>query len=109
MYFGERLEYLRHEKKLTQKQLADKLGMSSGMISSYERSISLPDIAQLKKFCDFFDVTPSYFLCYTNIPAPISPKKNQLFFIPNSDELSDEMKEEICKYSQYLIYKKNKG
>lgn len=53
MYFGERLEYLRHEKKLTQKQLADKLGMSSGMISSYERSISLPDIAQLKKFCDF--------------------------------------------------------
>ena len=43
MHFGERLEYLRLEKQLTQEQLAKKLGMTKGMISSYERGISLPN------------------------------------------------------------------
>lgn len=108
MFFGERLEYLRNEKHLTQKELAKKLNMSSGMISSYERGISYPNVKQLKVICDFFDVSPLYLLCYTNIPTSLRSEKNNDTFFPPETKLDDTMKNEIYNFIEYLNFKRRK-
>ena len=46
-YFGERLRDLRHEKHMTQKQLADKLDLVKGTISAYEQGKKYPSIEVL--------------------------------------------------------------
>ncbi|MCL2370742.1 MAG: helix-turn-helix domain-containing protein [Firmicutes bacterium] len=58
----EKLKELREEKGLTQTQLATELKINQRTISGYETGVSEPDIATIKKICDFFDVTADYLL-----------------------------------------------
>ncbi|WP_285815886.1 helix-turn-helix domain-containing protein [Thomasclavelia cocleata] len=106
MHFGERLEYLRLEKQLTQEQLAKKSGMTKGMISSYERGISLPNVKQFKDICDYFDVTPLYFMCYSSTPSHIPKEGDNTIILPNNLSVTDDMLKEIFNYIKYLNYKK---
>ena len=57
-----RLRELREEKGLAQGQLAQIMGVNQRTISKYELGTSEPDIATIKKFCEFFKVTIDYFL-----------------------------------------------
>ena len=52
--FAERLKYLRTNAKLTQEQLAEKLGVSRGSISFYEKCDRVPDIVFLERVAMFF-------------------------------------------------------
>ncbi|MCI7061412.1 MAG: helix-turn-helix domain-containing protein [Lachnospiraceae bacterium] len=61
-YFGERLRDLRHEKHMTQKQLADKLDLSKGTISAYEQGKKYPSIEVLIKLCNILQVSADYLL-----------------------------------------------
>lgn len=47
--FGNRLRLLRTNKKLTQTQLAERVGVTKSMISSYETSMRLPSLDVLIK------------------------------------------------------------
>ena len=63
-----RLKELRKEKKLTQKELADKINVSKITVLRWEngeRQIK-PDKAE--KLADFFGVSVGYLLGYTNNP-----------------------------------------
>lgn len=62
VYFGERLKALRHEKKLTQEQLADKMELVKSSISSYENNTKYPSIEVLIKLCQYFGVSSDYLL-----------------------------------------------
>lgn len=44
MAFAENLKRLREEKGLTQKQLAEKIGVAQSMVAQYERFMKLPTI-----------------------------------------------------------------
>ena len=61
-HFSTTLENLRKEKGLTQKQLADELGVSRGTISFYEKAERTADIEFLVKVSDYFDVSVNYLL-----------------------------------------------
>ena len=61
-YFGERLRDLRHEKHMTQKQLADKPDLSKGTISAYEQGKKYPSIEVLIKLCNILQVSADYLL-----------------------------------------------
>lgn len=54
MTLGEKLKKLREEKGLTQKQVADKLGLESAAISKYEKDLREPNIESLLKLSDLF-------------------------------------------------------
>ena len=58
--FGNKLRLLRKEKGLTQKQLADKLGLAFSTISMYERGDREPDFEILESIADFFNVSMDY-------------------------------------------------
>jgi len=59
---GTRLKELREEKNLTQKQLADKLGLNSVTYLHYEKSQREPPLSLLADIAKFFDVSVDYLL-----------------------------------------------
>jgi len=54
---GKFIAKLRKEKKLTQKQLANELGITDRAISKWENGKSMPDLSLLKPICDIFDIS----------------------------------------------------
>ena len=60
--FSERLKELREEKKLSMKQLANKIGTTDAAISNWENQINEPKISYLKEIAIFFDVSTDYLL-----------------------------------------------
>lgn len=55
--FGNFIAELRREKKITQKELAEKLFISNKAVSKWERGLSMPDIGLLEPLADALDVT----------------------------------------------------
>lgn len=55
-----RLRMLRHERSLSQQQLAAKLGISQQSINKYENHNVEPDIGMLWQMADFFGTTIDY-------------------------------------------------
>jgi transcriptional regulator with XRE-family HTH domain len=53
---GQRIASLRKEKKLTQEQLAEKVGCSVEFISLVERGVNAPSVAGLEKFARILKV-----------------------------------------------------
>lgn len=60
--FSEILKDLRLERKLSQPQLADIIGVSKGMISFWENRICEPTASNIIKLAKFFGVTTDYLL-----------------------------------------------
>ena len=60
--FCERLKLLRIEKKLSQPELAQLVGVSKGMISFWENGINEPTIANLVKLAQILEVSADYLL-----------------------------------------------
>jgi len=57
-----RIKELRLEKKMSQAQLGQVIGVNDRTISNYESGKREPDIQTIKKLCDFFEVTSDYLL-----------------------------------------------
>lgn len=62
VFFGRKLRHLRKERKLSQSELAEALGVSQGAISYWEKGEKLPDLNTFWILCQFLDVEPSYLL-----------------------------------------------
>lgn len=54
---GARLKKARENKRLTQQEVANHLGVSNGAISGYERNYRDPDTEILKKLADLYEVS----------------------------------------------------
>lgn len=54
---GSKLKKARENKRLTQQEVADKLGVSNGAISGYERGYRDPDTDTLKSLADLYEVS----------------------------------------------------
>ena len=63
---GEKLKSLRIEKKLTQKQVADRIGLAISAVSSYESGTRYPSYDVLVKLARIFHVPTDYLLGITN-------------------------------------------
>lgn len=62
MTFGEKIREARKAKKMTQKDLAKRMGLAHNSISDYENNKSTPDPDQIELLCGILDLTPSYLL-----------------------------------------------
>lgn len=72
---------------MSQKEVAEKLGLSDAVLSNYERNLREPDFETLINLSKLFNVSTDYLLGCTNIPFP-SNKLDELF-------LGDIQNEEI--------------
>ena len=62
MNFGEKLKTLRTGMKLTQKQLADRIGVAKSIVSYYESGDRYPSYDVLIKIARIFHTTTDYLL-----------------------------------------------
>ena len=60
--FAERLKILREDKKLTQKQLAELLDVSSGTVGMWEQGRRTPPVAMMEKIASLLGVEISAFV-----------------------------------------------
>lgn len=65
--FNERLLELRHQRDLSQSELAHFIGVTKQTISQYERGVRRPDLDTLSILCDFFNVSSDYLIGKTDI------------------------------------------
>lgn len=54
---GKFIASLRKNKKMTQGQLAEKMGVSINAVSKWERGLSFPDVSLYKKLCDELNIS----------------------------------------------------
>lgn len=66
MNMGDKLKSLRLEKKLTQKQVADRIGLAISAVSSYESGCRYPSYEVLVQLARIFHVTTDYLLGMTD-------------------------------------------
>ena len=62
MQLHEKLKYLRTNKKLTQKNVAVKVGLNVRQYQRYENGEQIPTATVLSRLCHFFKVPSGYFL-----------------------------------------------
>jgi len=60
--FAKNLSYLRTQKKLSQTELAEKMGLSRQSLSNYETGKREPELSYIIKFADFFDCSIDYMI-----------------------------------------------
>ncbi|MDR0862250.1 MAG: helix-turn-helix domain-containing protein [Oscillospiraceae bacterium] len=63
---GEKIKTLRKDKHLTQQEVAQRIGVSKAMISSYELESRMPNYAILVKLASLFGVTTDFLLGMRN-------------------------------------------
>jgi transcriptional regulator with XRE-family HTH domain len=66
--FSQRLKQLRHERNITQKQLAEAVNLSERGIQNYEMNVREPSMSILIKLADFYDVSIDYITSRTDNP-----------------------------------------
>lgn len=57
-----RIKELREEKSLSQKQLAEAIGLKHQTISHYENNRLEPNLETIEKLCNYFEVSADYLL-----------------------------------------------
>jgi len=90
---ADRLKYLRHGVKLSQKDLAEKLGISQSAINRYENGQAEASYQTLLLYADFYDVSLDYIYGRTD-----KPQGTLYEFRPKVIENSEEMRQfiEMC-------------
>lgn len=79
---AENIANLRIKKKYTQKELADRLGVSKGTITSYESGVRTPPIEKLEEMAQEFGVDISLFFKPNVIDLDITSSSNTYSRIP---------------------------
>ncbi len=75
---GARIKKHRENKHLTQKQLADMIGISSNRISNWEQGLNRPDADIIADICRALDVSPSVLLDVQLSTDQLTEKEQQL-------------------------------
>lgn len=68
--FGDRLKELRCLRGLTQRELANVLGVTDGAVTLWESNARMPSIPLLVQIADYFGVSVDYLLGRTDDPRP---------------------------------------
>lgn len=109
--YSERLKELRKNKKLTQKEVAEKIGVARTTYAMYEQNRREPDNETFQKIADFFNVTTDYLLGRSNYPEltaeqerKVDKKVVELLKIIESmpEEKREELEEKIIAYAKGL-------
>lgn len=92
---GRKLRTLRKGKKLTQKDVAERLGMVRATISNYEVGRRTPHLSDLRRFAELYGVDLGYFgVSTTDEIFELISRAREVF---NNNEVPTKTKEELYK------------
>ena len=98
----ENLKKLREEAGISQKQLAEFIGVSQQSINKYENHNIEPDIDTMIRIADFFNTSVDYLIGHTDLRRKIEPtlayelNTDECFVIEGYRKLSRKQKDCIC-------------
>ena len=75
---GSRIRKYRESLGLSQKDLADKLGISNSRVSNWEQGINRPDADMLADICLALNISPSELLNLHLAPGEITSKEKEV-------------------------------
>lgn len=105
MKVGKRLKQLREELNMTQKELADKLGISRAAVGLYEQGKRNVDNDTLLKLSEIFNVSADYLLGNTDIKTPVDKISSALSDDPDLLAFWNTLKE---REDLQLLFKQTK-
>lgn len=113
----ERMKELRKKNKLTQKEVADKLGVTVQHYQQVETGSTPPNLRIISKMCELFNVHPSYFFHPTDVSI-IDKEGNvlldnldidEVFVLRSISKLSPEAKRSIIEYITFKNFEAQQG
>ncbi|MPY20254.1 helix-turn-helix domain-containing protein [Paenibacillus glucanolyticus] len=104
MSLGFRIKDLRKDKKITQRELAQKLEIDNTTVSKWEADIYEPDTNTLNKLADLFEVTTDYLLGRTDNPKGY--ETNMSFYGGPENYTEDEIEEMEAALERYRAMKR---
>ncbi len=75
---GDNIRAFRKERRLTQKQLSERLGVSSSLVSNWEKGINKPAADILADLCAVLEVSPSELLDVTLTEDEFSSQEREV-------------------------------
>lgn len=103
---GRKLRTLRKGKKLTQKDVADRLGMVRATISNYEVGRRTPHLSDLRRFAELYGVNLDYFgVSSSDEVFELISRAREVF---GNDNISTQTKEDLYKEFMRLYLNLNK-
>lgn len=71
MYYNERIQWLRDCQSLTQKEIAEYMGIKQQQYARYEKGINVMPVTHLAALCQKFNVSADYILGLIDYPRPL--------------------------------------
>ncbi|AEH47105.1 helix-turn-helix domain-containing protein [Parageobacillus thermoglucosidasius] len=102
MDLGERLKLCREKKGLSQKEVAEKIGIKNNTLSNYESGERRPDYETLCKLADLYEVSLDYLI---KGQEHKEEKENKNLFFFDIEGLTEEEIEEIKRHIEYVKWK----
>ncbi len=113
---GTRIKFLRENLKLTQKELAEKIGLSGDTaIANYESGYSVPKDNIKIALCNIFNCSMDYLLCLSEEKEPIEIDKDKIrigLSANNYDKITETQMKQIEDFARFVLKdneKKNKN
>ena len=106
--FGEKIRNARKAASMTQRQLAEKLGVANTSISNWEKDLSRPDADALQRLCAILGMDPNYFYGTEENAAAqqgnraVSDDDIKFALFGGDGEISDAMYDEVKRFAAYL-------
>ena len=94
------LRTLRKQAKMTQPELAEKLGVSRSAISMYESGSREPNFAMLEAIADLFNVDMNTLTGSAPVPRPVTDREIKFALFGDSD-VDDALYEEVKAFAQF--------
>ena len=98
--FSDNISRLRRERKITQEQLADFVGVTKASVSKWETGLSLPDVLILPRIASFFDVTIDELLGYK---PQLSKEQIEKLYAELSGDFANKAFDEVMKRCRLLV------
>ena len=107
---NENIRFYRKERKFTQEQLAEAMGVTVGAVSKWESGLSIPDISLIMELADFFGVSVDSLLGYKMRSNDVKDTKDrikELIIEKKYDEGIIEAEKALQKYPNCfdIVYK----
>lgn len=100
--FPDNIVRLRRQKKITQEELADFIGVTKASVSKWETGQSMPDIMILPKLASFFDVSIDALIGYD---PQLSREQIQKIYLELAADFAGKPFDEVMERSRGLVKK----
>jgi len=110
VFFGETIRNARKALGLTQRQLADTLGVANTSVSNWEKGLSRPDADMIQKLCACLHLQANDFYGTKEANAessrPLITDEDIKFALFGGDgEITDAMFEEVKQFAAYVKHR----